>query len=493
MLDMKKIVQLINSLGYKTYTFDYSIYSQYVLNCYNWYKGKTPYHVVKRYNGNSDVTIEKAKLHMGKRVCEDLASLVCNENMIISIEDSKEKEFILGNDEMSGVLGDNDFFNQFNKCYELSCGLGTGAMEIVLENLLSVEDKLVASKNTKIKLVRYDALHILPLQWNNCGDIIEVAFLDEYKVGDDTVLELRLHVKDENGNYVIVNRKCKVNTFNANNTLNDFIYLDNNSMISEFNTGSDRPWFTCIRMPQINSYDINSPMGASAFGDAIDELKSIDDAFNTLCGEFRYSNKKVFYSKSLLSRDSNGNVVIPDDDESNKQVFYFTGDDYKDDTGKEPIKEYNPSIRSKELSEGIELVLDILSFKCGLGHGYYKFSNGTVQKTAREVISANSDLYRNVCKMQIAIEKNIYSIIRGLLYVSNYIFGTGFNVDCKMAVNFDASLIEDKAAERERALKEVDLGLLTKNEYRAMYYPDLGDIVEDNTDEEKIDVTKDII
>ena len=77
--------------------------------------------------------------------------------------------------------------------------------------------------------------------------------------------------------------------------------------------------------------------------------------------------------------------------------------------------------------------------------------------------------------MQLAIEKNIYDIIKALLYVSNYIFGTHYNIDCKMSVTFDASLIEDKTAERERALKEVDLGLLTVDEYRAMYYPELGD------------------
>ena len=486
MLDMKRIVQLINELGYKTFTFDYSIYAAYIMNCYQWYKGKTPYHVQKRYNGNSDVTIEKSKLRMAKRACEDLASLTCNQNLIINIEDTAEKEFLLGNeDEMSGILGQNDFWSQLSKCYELTAGLGTGALEIVLEGLVQVDDKVIVGNDTKIKLARYDALHILPLSWTNTGKITEVAFLDEYKVKDDTYLEIRLHVLNERGNYVIVNRKCKVNYVNTKTNITNFIYLDNSTVIKEFDTGSSLPWFTCLKTAQINSYDINSPMGASAYGDAIDELKGIDDCFNTLCGEFRYSNKKVFYSKTLLNRDKNGNVIIPDDDESNKQVFYFTGDDYKDDAGKEPIKEYNPTIRTKELTEGIELLLDIFSMKCGLGHGYYKFSNGRIQKTATEVISQNSDLYRNICKMQLAIEKNIFEILTAFLYVSNFVFGTSYNIDCKMSVTFDASLIEDKTLERERALKEVELGLLTKDEYRNMYYPELGDLKE-------VDLSKDI-
>jgi A118 family predicted phage portal protein len=156
-----------------------------------------------------------------------------------------------------------------------------------------------------------------------------------------------------------------------------------------------------------------------------------------------------------------------------------------DEAGKEPIREYNPQIRSKDITEGIDTLLDIFSFKTGLGHSYYKFSNGSVQKTATEVISQNSDLYRNICKMQLCIEKNIYEIVKALLYVSNYIFGTSYNLDCKMSVTFDASLIEDKTAERERALKEVSLNLLTPDEYRAMYYPELGN-------KKVVDLQKDI-
>ena len=482
---MKKIIEIINSLGYKSFTFDYSIYSNYILGCYQWYKGETPYHTYKRYNGNNSVINKKAKLHMAKRVSEDIASLTCNENMIINIDSEPEKEYLLGNDCMTGILGQNDFWSSISKTMELCAGLGTSAMEVIVENLLQVEDKLVVSPDSKIKIARYDALHILPLSWDNNGKILEVAFLDEYMVKNDKYIELRLHVKDEKGNYIIVNRKCKINYLNTNqNMLNDFIYMDNSSVVSEFNTGSDIPWFTCFKMPQINSYDINSPMGASAYGDAIDDLKAVDDAFDTLCGEFRFSQKKVYYSKNMVQRDSKGNVMIPDDDEYIKQVFFYTGSDdsVSEDEG---IKEFNPTIRSTELIEGIDLALGILSFKCGLGNNYYRFNiSGGVRKTATEVISENSDLFRNVCKMQLGIEKNIYEIIKALLYVSNYIFGTKFNLDCKMSVVFDASMIEDKTAERERALKEVELGLLTVDEYRSMYYPELGDIKNEDQSED---------
>ena len=41
-----------------------------------------------------------------------------------------------------------------------------------------------------------------------------------------------------------------------------------------------------------------------------------------------------------------------------------------------------------------------------------------------------------------------------------------------MAINFDTSIIEDKTKIRERALAEVSAGILSVEEYRAMYYAD---------------------
>ena len=475
MLDMNKIAEIISSLGIRVFTFDRSIYSNYIVPTYQWYKGSCPYHVRKFYNGNSNIRVEKAKLHMAKRISEDIASLTFNENAIINIEDEPEKEYLMGFDEMSGILGENDFFSMMSKSIELMAGLGTAGVEILVENMLQVDNKFIPSKNTKIKLAKYDALHILPISYDNRGHITEVCFIDEYQIKNDTFLELRLHILNEKGNYVIINKKCKVDYYTNKNDVNNFIYLENSGIIEEFDTGSNIPWFTCLKMNKINSYDPNSPMGASAYGDAIDELKAVDDAFNTLCGEFRYSQKKVYYSKSLLEKNENGNFITPDEDDSTREVYYYTGETLNSNPdSKDPIHEYNPQIRSKELTEGIELVLDILSFKAGLGKGFYKFTTGGLQKTATEVISSNSELYRNICKLQIGIEKNILEILRALLYVSNYVFGTTYNVDCKISIKFDQSLTEDSAAERERALKEVSLGLLTVDEYRAMYYPELG-------------------
>ena len=208
MLDARRIVDLINRLGYKTYKFDYSIYSSYILNCYMWYMGFDPaFHQYKLYNGLDKVTLKKARLNMAKRVCEDLASLTVNDNMTFNIEDEKVREYLLGNNEMTGVLGVNNFWSLSSKLYEITCALGTGGYEVVVEDLLLMNDRVVGCENSKIKIITHNAMNIIPLSWDANGKITEVAFIDQYKVKDDTLVDMRLHILDENKQYKIINKK----------------------------------------------------------------------------------------------------------------------------------------------------------------------------------------------------------------------------------------------------------------------------------------------
>lgn len=300
MLDVKRVVEIINKLGYKTFTFNYNVYSQYIMQCYNWYQGEVPnFHTVKQYNGKYDVVVKKARLNMAKRVCEDLASLTFNENVEIGIEDKDTHDYILGFDEITGILGQNNFWAVGSKLYELTAALGTGAYEIVVENLLEYGDKITSYKDTKIKLVTHNALEIIPLSWDNNGEIKEVAFIDQYVIKNDTFCDMRIHILGDDGNYLIVNKRLKV-LGNTSKEINKYVYEDRDDVLSEFNTKSNIPWFSILKLPVVNNYDIKSPMGASVYANAVDILKNIDDAFNTLSTEYRYGNKKYSITSHFL-------------------------------------------------------------------------------------------------------------------------------------------------------------------------------------------------
>lgn len=477
MINMKTIIAEINKLGYNTYTFDYSIYNNYIATMLGWYKGRlSGVHDEDVYNGHKNVHVNYASLHMAKRVCEDHASLTFNENVKINIKDKDASEYIIGYDELNGVLADNDFWKVGSELYEVTCALGTGAFEIVVDGLKQYNEQLVGGKDVNIKILVHNALEILPLSWDNNKNIKEVAFVDQYKIKNDNYIDLRLHVLVD-GTYKIVNKTYKVVLDSA------LTPVKNKNILEVFDTHSDVPWFACLKLPIINNYDIQAVMGASIYANATDVLKTIDSAFDMLCFEIKSGRKKVFINKNLLNRNPETNEPVFPDDVGGKLVFYYVGSDNNTNItdGKDLVSEFNPDLRIDDITKCLENNLNYLSNLCGLGNNYYKFVDGTVQKTATEVISENSGMYRGIRKNELALEKVLITLVRGILYASNLCRGTKFNIDTDISVEFDASIIEDKTAIRARELEEVKAGILPVSYYQQKYYGDLGIKNDDTT------------
>lgn len=467
MVDMSKIVKLINGMNIKTYQFDFGYYSAYINKMYDWYKGyDAGFHLFEDYNGIKDIVYDKKRLNMAKHVCEDHTSLAFNENIRIKIGGEKEQKYMLGYDEVAGLLGKKGFWVSGPRIYELTCALGTGALEWVLSDLVSVNGTVKPTYNSDLSIAVHSAFNILPLSWDSDLRIIDVAFVEESVVDGKTIIKIRIHAL-EDGGYVIYNREISV----TNDVYSFINYAGETSdgYITEFHTGSNMPWFSVLKMPIVNNFDIFSPLGASVYGNALDVLKSIDEGFNTLYNELYLANKKVFYSKKLLNRNANGDLVAPE--KYNKSMFYYTGDDMGGSgEDKMPIHEFNPDIRADALISAIQSLLNYLSALCGLGANYYKFDGISVTKTATEVISADSSMYRTVRKFDTATEEFIIRFVKVGLYIAKEFLGEDVDYNVTIGVEFDASIIEDKTAKRDRELKEVELGILTKDEYREHWY-----------------------
>ena len=185
--------------------------------------------------------------------------------------------------------------------------------------------------------------------------------------------------------------------------------------------------------------------------------------------EFVLGKKRIFVAPELMYTDSLGNEAF----DPNDVVFYQLPEDTLKDGGK-PITEINMEIRSEEHEKAINNCLNILSLKCGFGSEHYKFDNGNIQ-TATQVISENSDMYRTKNKHEIILNgvlPELYRIIARL----GKVMGFGTDPDSEIVINFDDSIIEDKQAERNEDRKDVAMGVMRLDEYRAKYY---GETVEE--------------
>ena len=109
---------------------------------------------------------------------------------------------------------------------------------------------------------------------------------------------------------------------------------------------------------------------------------------------------------------------------------------------------------------------------------------GISLNTATEAILSNSKMAKRLKKLQIGYESAIYDLVKAICYVSST-FGT-YNLNTEdMVIQFDDSIIEDKNSESDRALRELNAGVLSKVEYRMKIYGESKEIAKKAIEEIK--------
>ena len=109
------------------------------------------------------------------------------------------------------------------------------------------------------------------------------------------------------------------------------------------------------------------------------------------------------------------------------------------------IQEFAPALRTASQSEAFRIALKMLGGLCGFGLGYFDFdeSRGYV-RTATEVSADNSALMRNIRRHENALEGAITAWFRESVPDED-----------SVRVQYDDSIIQDTAAEKEQDMCEV--------------------------------------
>jgi A118 family predicted phage portal protein len=412
---------LTNVKGFNTVSSDYYAY---ITEWDNWYKGDVKgFHTYSVFNGLQQVECHRYSLGMASKICQDHANLLMNEKVQIST----------GNDAFDKTLTDTMTFNNFrvraNQLMEITYALGTGAF-------VEYQD---AAGRTIIDYVR--AQMIYPLAWDN-GDIAECAFASLRVINGDKYYYINTHRLNNIGNYVIENILVKDG---------DMTTSVPNGIAPMIDTKSPLPRFQIIMPNIVNNIDYDCPMGMSIYGDAIDELKAVDVAYDSYVNEFVLGKKRIFVKNNMLGKKLNANGEYVATFDPNDVVFYSMPDD---DSNKEPIHEVDMELRAEPHEAGLQRFLSLLGDKCGLGTGRYKFEQGQPQ-TATQVISEKSDMYQNLKKNELVLEAAMIGMTKVIAEMNK------INPDSlEIKVDFDDSIITDKDSERTRMLS-----LVTQDRY----------------------------
>lgn len=411
-----------------------------------YYKGDVDkFHHFNEYNGIKNIKRTRKTLNMPKKICEDWANLLLNE----------KTDVVVGNDEQQEklweLLNKVNFWTKGNQGVEKAFALGTGAF---VENFDEQgNERLQFVTSNKIYPITFDQDKITECAFVNVNS--RKTIIQIHVKGN--VIEDKLQL-DENGNYFIITLVYEKEANDTSDNLGSLIKQD------VFDTGSQIAWYQILKPNIVNNVDINSPMGVSIYANALDVLQGVDLAYDGFCEEMRLGRSRIFVNKHLIRRDENGETYTFDNNESG---FYYGGEA----ENAKPFEFYSPTLRTESYFNGINSALNLLSSKVGFGENHYRFDKGGIT-TATQVISENSEMFRSLKKHEIILNEVIIGVCKALMYIHNTFTNHEFkfNLDENIEVKFDDSIIEDEETMKMTDRQDVNMGVMSKVEYRMKWY-----------------------
>jgi A118 family predicted phage portal protein len=401
-----------------------------------YYKGNVDkFHDYEVYNGVKKIKSQRKTLNMAKKICEDWANLLLNEKTDVVVGDDEQQS------NLWEVLNSVNFWTKGNEGIEKTFALGTGAF---------VE---TADKDGNERLQFISRQKIYPITFDQ-DKITECAFVN---ITSGTTL-IQIHALGSDGNYKIRTLEYKKDTKDTSDDIGRLISDD------VFDTESSLAWFQILKPNIANNVDINSPMGISIYANALDVLQGVDLAYDGFCEEMRLGQARIFMNKSLTRYDETGENLVFD---VNEKGFYYLGEG----ESTKPVEFYNPALRTDSYFNGINNALNLLSSKVGFGENHYRFDKGGVT-TATQVISENSEMFRSLKKHEILLNEVIIGVCKALMYIHNNFTDDSFKFDlnANIEVKFDDSIIEDKETMKMTDRQDVNMGVMSKVEYRMKWY-----------------------
>ena len=431
----------------------------------SWYNSNVKkFHKYKVYRGQGgSVNCLRHSLGMAKKVCEDMADLLLNEKVTITVSDETTDSFV------KKVLESNTWEELGNEFQEWKSALGTVAYVVYIKDATVDEAGNITGGSVGINYV--EAANIYPISWQN-KVITECIFTFPKTYKRKKYVHFQYHriedVPGENRKQYVIENTVVENTSGSGRelTMEEWEKIPAFSGLAErIETGSEQPLFIIDRLNMVNNADedTTNPMGVSLFANAVDIIRKIDLEYDSYANEFSLGRKRIFVAPEFLNNVDGTSVFDPND-----TVFYELPEDYFKES-KEAIREVNMELRIEEHSKAINDDLNWLSFKCGFGTDRYKFESGQV-KTATEVISENSDMYRSLTKHELVLNRVLIQLIQTIIRVGISIGIPGLQENTDVTIQFDDSIIEDKVTERQNDRQDVAMGAMGVDEYRAKWY-----------------------
>ena len=409
--------------------------------------------------------VHRRSIHPAMRVCKEWGSLLLNEEVKVVCDNQQATDWI------NAFFSATNFMSAAQATVVRAFGLGTGAWALWLD-----------LDRQKVRIRHYDARMVIPLTWDEDG-ITECAFVTRAFYRGKAVDQLQMHL---HGDMIFsTSSPLSVAAFSPSHEhVEGLLTMESEEsyrivtvcfdregnelapvgILPIYDTGCPYPTFGIVKPAVANTRVDMSPYGQSVFADAVDAVQAVDLTFDALINEVDVSKMRVFLSDVLFDREQDGNksITIPF---GKQDCTVFRKVMSTEDT----IQEFAPALRTNAQVEAFRVALQMLGDLTGFGISYFDMddSRGYV-KTATEVSSDNSALMRNIRRHENGLEGSIVSIARAAMFESRG-FGEDIPDEGEAHVQFDDSIIQDTAAEKEQDMREVGV-TMSAWEYRMRWY-----------------------
>ena len=409
-----------------------------------------PYKVSQPMDDGGTNTVMKSRqrlsLDPAARACQEWASLMLNEDTVISAEQPNANKWI------AEWAEENDFWPTGQQMVERAFATGTGAWALAPEIAERDED-------TRMRLRSYDARMIVPLTWDDEG-VTECAFCSVVHVDGKRMDQLQVHAVGDSGTYAV-----ETLLFDDEGAA---VNPEDHGMIATWESGCPTPTFGIVKPAIGNALVDSSPYGMSVFHRALGgAVQSVDIAFDAMMQEVQLTEAMVFMDESMVDvRSSNGKFVpVPLGAGDRKFVTLAS------DGSKGLYEVYSPDIRTEPLRGALEVALAEYGDQCGFGKDYFALDKVGGLRTATEVSADNSALMRNIRKHENELRRAIQRVASALLTCARIHCGADIEEDFgAVSVQFDDSIITDTQAEKTMMLNEIAAGVVPKWKYLVEFY-----------------------
>lgn len=227
-------------------------------------------------------------------------------------------------------------------------------------------------------------------------------------------------------------------------------------------TNAPQPLFAVFQMPDANSIDPDSPLGISAFADAVGFIRDADEHWERILWELESSERAIDASEDFF-RLKDGKPVLPRGRERMYRTFQSSPN--KNDN---IFSTFSPEIRDSSYFSAFNQILRRIESCSGLAYGFLSQVED-VEKTAEEIKSSKQRSFDRVHDIQEALRVTLTQTVGAMRYLRDY-YENRSTGEPTLTCTFGDGVLEDTDKEFNRRLQMVSTGLLSKEQFVMWYF-----------------------